>query len=80
VHWREDAGADGRAAVLDWVETGVAMPDDGAPKRRGYGAELIERALPYQLGAKTRLEFGADGVRCRIVVPLTNAATGREHG
>jgi two-component sensor histidine kinase len=56
------------------------MPDDGAPKRRGYGAELIERALPYQLGAKTRLEFGADGVRCRIVVPLTNAATGREHG
>jgi PAS domain S-box-containing protein len=62
------------------AQTGVAMPDDGAPKRRGYGAELIERALPYQLGAKTRLEFGADGVRCRIVVPLTNAATGREHG
>ena len=62
---------DGRQAVtLDWRETGVSFPDTGPPRRKGYGTELIERALPYQLKAKTRLEFADDGVRCVIVVPL----------
>ena len=41
--------------------------------RRGFGSELITRALPYQLKAKTRLEFGDDGVHCRIVLPLGSA-------
>lgn len=66
---------DERRLRLDWRESGVPPLEDGAPRRRGYGSELIERALPYQLGAETRLEFGADGVRCAIVLPL---ATGRE--
>jgi two-component sensor histidine kinase len=46
------------------------MASTPAPARRGYGSELIERALPYQLKAKTKLEFGPDGVRCRIAAPV----------
>jgi len=46
------------------------MPEGGSPKRKGYGSELIERALPYQLRAKTQLDFGPDGVRCAILVPV----------
>jgi two-component sensor histidine kinase len=46
------------------------MPEVGSPRRKGYGSELIERALPYQLRAKTQLEFGPDGVRCTILVPV----------
>ena len=61
--------------ALDWVERGVAMEAAGRT-RRGYGSELIERALPYQLKAKTRLEFGPDGVRCWISSPT--ARLGRE--
>ncbi|MEA2990076.1 MAG: hypothetical protein QOG83_2787, partial [Alphaproteobacteria bacterium] len=57
--------------ALEWRESGVSMPAIGSPKRKGYGSELIERALPYQLSAKTRLEFGPDGVRCAILVPLS---------
>jgi PAS domain S-box-containing protein len=56
-------------ARIEWNETNVVMPD-GGPKRKGYGTELIERALPYQLGAKTKLEFEPNGVRCEIAVPL----------
>jgi hypothetical protein len=37
-------------------------------QRRGYGLELIERALPYQLGAQSKVEFGPQGVVCEIVV------------
>lgn len=56
-----------RRVILDWRETGVVMAGGaGAPSRKGYGRELIERALPYQLKAETRLEFGSDGVRCQI--------------
>jgi two-component sensor histidine kinase len=54
--------------ALRWRETGISIA--GTPKRKGYGRELIERALPYQLNAKTQLEFGPDGVRCEIVVPV----------
>jgi two-component system, chemotaxis family, CheB/CheR fusion protein len=44
------------------------MPPDAS--RRGYGRELIERALGYATRAKTRLAFDADGVSCRIEMPL----------
>ena len=30
---------------------------DGAPRRKGYGCELIERALPYALHARTGCEL-----------------------
>jgi len=56
---------------LEWRESGVSMPPAESPKRKGYGSELIERALPYQLSAKTRLEFGPDGVHCAILVPVS---------
>jgi PAS domain S-box-containing protein len=62
--------AETRAIVLDWRESGVAI-QAGEPKRRGYGSELIERAIPYQLKARTRLEFGTHGVHCQIAVPVT---------
>jgi PAS domain S-box-containing protein len=54
---------------LEWRETGVSLPS-GMPMRRGYGRELIERALPYQLDAVTRFELGSDGVRCSVELPL----------
>ena len=56
--------------VIDWRESGVAMPD-GPPARRGYGTELITRALPYQLRAETALEFAPDGIQCRITLPAS---------
>jgi PAS domain S-box-containing protein len=54
---------------LEWREAGVSLPS-GPPARRGYGRELIERALPYQLDAVTNFEIAADGVRCSVELPL----------
>jgi PAS domain S-box-containing protein len=77
VTWQMKGGNGGeRRVVLDWRETGVEMPDEGArPRRKGHGSELIERALPYQLHAETRLEFGRDGVRCRIATAVEGEGT-----
>ena len=55
--------------LLQWKETGVRLPASG-PTRRGFGTELIERMLPYQLGARTELAFEPDGLRCNIEVTL----------
>ena len=74
VSWRVEpaSGGDPPRLRVEWRESGVAMPKAGAPARGGgYGRELIERALPYQLKAKTTYEMGLDGVRCTIAVPLT---------
>jgi len=59
---------------LQWRESGVTIPEP--PRRKGYGTELIVRALPYQLKAKTKLEFREDGVRCLIVVPVRGNGSG----
>ena len=76
VTWRIEAGEGGAPClVIDWRESRVAMPA-GPPARRGYGTELITRALPYQLRAETALEFMPDGVRCRIILPAS-AFSGR---
>jgi PAS domain S-box-containing protein len=70
VTWRVESEAAKSAVVLEWNESSVTMPLHGVPRRKGYGSELIERALPYQLSAKTRLAFEPDGVRCEIRVPI----------
>jgi two-component system CheB/CheR fusion protein len=73
VCWAVKSCADGvPLLVLDWRESGVIMPSDVS--RRGYGRELIERALTYTSRAKTQLTFGADGVACRIEMPLARRA------
>ena len=78
VTWHIEAGdSDGRRLVIDWRESGVVMPDR-PPARRGYGSELITRALPYQLLAKTALEFTHDGVHCRIALPASAFTRGEE--
>jgi PAS domain S-box-containing protein len=65
---------------VDWRERGVAMPGPGAaPRGGGYGRELIERALPYQLDARTTYELGPDGVRCTIMLPVSGDG-GRKEG
>jgi two-component sensor histidine kinase len=63
--WRSDP-----CLLLRWIEERavcVAVERD----RRGYGRELIERALPYSLNAETRYELDETGLRCTIAIPLT---------
>lgn len=75
VSWSfEPDGQNGRPWLhIDWRETGVVMPDaDSKPQGTGQGRELIERALPYQLGAKTTYDQTPDGVRCTVSIPVSN--------
>ncbi len=74
VSWEIEEG-DSRNLVLRWREQDIQIADD-AEARRGYGRELIERALPYQLDAKTELRFSRDGLCCTITIPLPDGLGG----
>lgn len=63
-----DGGA--RRLALRWVEHADGDAIDIDPERRGYGRELIERALPYALGAETSYDLTPGGARCTIDLPL----------
>lgn len=54
---------------LIWKETG----GEGVtiPTRRGFGTQVLEEMLVYDLGARTTLTYEPDGLRCRIDLPLT---------
>jgi two-component system CheB/CheR fusion protein len=70
IRWRH-LHQDGQHYILiNWSEEGVAYP--GAPDgvKRGFGRELIERALPYDLGAETSFALAEDGVRCELKLPV----------
>lgn len=75
--WRVDGTGPNFRLVLEWTEHDVEhLPASGDAKRRGYGRTLIEEALPYSLSAETKFEFGADGFRCRICLPLAPSESG----
>jgi two-component sensor histidine kinase/PAS domain-containing protein len=61
---------DGSRLVLEWVETAARRPASRPSGPRGFGRELIEQALPYELDARTRLDIHDTGVRCTIELPL----------
>ena len=88
VRWRFEPARDDRPPGLhiDWRESAVTMPvaereGAGMPSASGQGRELIERALPYQLHARTSFRLEPDGVHCTISLPVS-ASTGerRYHG
>lgn len=57
--------------AIDWVEEGA--PSRPPPTRRGFGSELIEAKIPYELRGTGKTTIGPGGARCHIEFPLRNA-------
>lgn len=74
------SGAGERTLSIDWRERGVALSAGPRAGGDGYGRELIERALPYELDARTSYALTPDGVHCTIavVVPDDDDRSGDE--
>ena len=80
VQWTVDTDTDNRPWLhVDWRERNVALPiTDPDHMGRGQGRTLIEKALPYQLGAKTTYEINTDGIRCTIALPVSSPGQTKE--
>jgi two-component sensor histidine kinase len=79
ISWSVQRTADEELRLeVEWRESGVLVqrgPDE-KPARMGYGRELIERALPYQLKAETTYVITPEGVHCTIALPISTAQEG----
>ena len=54
--------------ALEWIEAGA--PSRGPVTRRGFGSDLIEGKIPYELGGAGRISIEPTGARCRLEFPL----------
>jgi two-component sensor histidine kinase len=69
VTWSVATGDHGQPWLsFHWVESGGMRP--ATPVRRGFGSEVIEHAVPYQLDGIGSLAFTPSGVRCTLRLPL----------
>lgn len=57
----------------DWLQARWSehRPSGGSTAHagKGFGWELIERMLPYELSARTRIEWAPEGVRVELLIP-----------
>ena len=70
---RSGDAAEGGWLQIEWLER-AGPPLSGPPPRRGFGARLLERNLPRQLGGEVALRFDPAGLQIAITVPLRLAA------
>jgi PAS domain S-box-containing protein len=78
VTWRRLPPAEGYGVELNWVEAGG--PRVSEPTRRGFGSAVIERNLARSLDAEVAWTFAAEGLHCRIHIPVTQLVTGFADG
>ena len=73
VGWRIEKAKDGSRLLIDWTEAGVSLSGD-QPERIGFGLELLQRTLAYDLRGEAQLRFERDGLRCEISLPFDSSS------
>jgi PAS domain S-box-containing protein len=68
VSWTVISDGSDRKLEINWVESGGPMVT--SPLRSGFGRQLLDFVLPRQIQGEARIDFPAEGVRVRIVLPL----------
>lgn len=70
VAWSIDECGAGKPSdlCLIWKETGGS--DVGQPERHGFGTQVLNDMLRYELNARVDLAFEPDGLRCTVRLPF----------
>ncbi|HEU4357473.1 MAG TPA: CheR family methyltransferase, partial [Xanthobacteraceae bacterium] len=69
VSWRVGDTADRSQLIFDWRERGG--PRIEPPRRKGFGSELLEKTLAFELKGNTTLSYNSSGLHCTIAIPLS---------
>jgi two-component system CheB/CheR fusion protein len=57
--------------VFQWQERDGPKVEE--PSRRGFGSELLQRQLRYELNGETRMDFHSDGLHATLEIPVNDA-------
>jgi two-component sensor histidine kinase len=63
----ESTGVSGAQLVMTWRESGG--PPVTPPTRQGFGSELVQRQLHYELDGKAAMEFLPAGLEVTFTIP-----------
>ena len=69
VRWSRDQERDQDWLKLKWCETG-GPPIAQAPRRDGFGTDLVTMRVPYELRGRGRLDLHPEGLSAEIAFPL----------
>jgi two-component sensor histidine kinase len=67
IEWFKREDGENGLLVIEWREKFASRAPDPA---RGFGRQLIEEAIPYQLGASTRFVLEPTSLHCVMALPL----------
>lgn len=66
---------------FDWTESGTPpKAASGTPRRTGFGSELIEGRIPYELSGRGKVRIEEGGAQCHLEFPLKAGASILETG
>ena len=83
VRWSTFDRRGGSWLAFDWIEEGAdarPQPRSDASRRRGFGSELIEGRIPYELRGRGQVAIEPGGARCHLEFPLQEGASILETG
>lgn len=69
IEWFKREDGENSMLVIEWREKFASRAPDPA-RLRGFGRQLIEEAIPYQLGASTRFVLDPTSLHCVMALPL----------
>ncbi len=67
IQWTVDGAAPSRFDLL-WRERGG--PPVSLPSEKGFGSKLITSLLAAELGGSVNVDYGTEGLECRVSAPL----------
>lgn len=70
VHWQVTEKRGVPWLSLDWSEEGAPLREPSS--RRGFGSELIEMKIPYELKGSGKVAIENGQARCHLEIPLRN--------
>jgi two-component sensor histidine kinase len=73
VSWNRKPNRDGTNLMLVWQEHGG--PPVASEVQSSYGINLIRNLVPHEIGGMVDLVFAAEGVSCRIEIPVGRAGS-----
>jgi CheY-like chemotaxis protein len=69
IKWKFDSGL---ACELDWEERGG--PTVQPPHKLGFGAILIDRSVPFDLGGTSDVQYEPTGLRAKFSIPTRHVS------
>jgi two-component sensor histidine kinase len=72
VDWEVVDDGLGSRLHLTWKETGGPRVQE--PSRKGFGSRLLQHGIARELDGETHLDFAVEGLGCRMLVSLDEAA------